>query len=151
MNETTAPRPAVQWFCPWHGYVDSLPCPFCPQRAQTTATTAGVKLITEAELEARLEAHLRSVERRWSEQRTELVKILLEGTRELRDQIGGLLDRIADQDAEIVRLRAEVKTQRRLSIANHSFLATLDDGFSRIEARLADLEQRRQVREQSMQ
>lgn len=137
---TIESRPAVMYRCSWHGQVDQLPCPYCPQQA--TNSWPGVHLITEAELQAYLNAHMRSIEGRLNEQRAEVARIVSEATRELRDQVGILEARIADQDSEIARLRAEVKTQRRLSIAHHSFLTTLDDGVSRIEVRIAGLERR---------
>jgi hypothetical protein len=139
----------IQWSCPWHGYVDTWPCPFCPQVTIVSATTAGMKLITEAELEMRLEAARRSYEARWNDQRTAVARMLAESTQELRQQIGGLLDRLADQDTLIAQLRSDLDRQSRLDDLTYEIACATEvltlrqrEQIRGLRARLAELEQR---------
>lgn len=145
----TAQQPGIQWLCSWHGYVDTWPCPFCPQWAQTTATSAGVVLITQAEFERRLEAARRSYEARWNDQRTAVARMLAESTRELRDQIGTLLARLADQDTLIARLRSDLDRQSRLDDLTYEIACATEvltlrhrEQIRELRARIADLERR---------
>lgn len=135
------------WFCSVHGLVDSWPCPFCPRVTISASTDA--RPITEAELEMRLEAARRSYEARWNDQRTAVARMLAESTQELRQQIGGILARLADQDSEIARLRSGLDQQGRLDDSTFEIACAAEglacrqrEQIRELRARIADLEQR---------
>lgn len=98
--------------------------------------------------QARLEAAQRSYERRWNDQRTAVARMLAESTQELRDQIGTLLARAADQDALIARLRSDLDRQSRLddltcelASAVESLVLRQREQIKGLRVRIADLEQ----------
>lgn len=123
------------WWCPVHGIVVSWPCPLCSRMAISASTDA--RPITEAELQARLDVHARSIEQRLHDQRSEVARLISEATRELRDEIGVMKARIADQDAEIAQLRNDLKTQEAIERTTHQYVTATEKEVDRLRRRFA--------------
>ena len=121
------------WWCPVHGLVDSWPCPFCP-RVTISAYTDARPLI-EAGIQACLDAHRRSIEARLHDQRSAVARMISEITQELRDEIGVMKARIADQDAQLER-------EQRLSADLRVLASAVSDTALMQQRQIADLRKR---------
>jgi hypothetical protein len=111
-------------YCLIHDHAGVDPCPSC-------ATT------TETDLQARLDAHLRSVEYRLNDQRSAVARLVSEATREVREEIEVIKARIADQDAEIARLQTDLKAQAALERTTHQYATATEEKVAHLERRFA--------------